>query len=85
MFVFRRLIALSLLAAPILLGAFGWKLMRDAWMNQFDPNLPLSWVQLLLGGVCFLLGLFFMGGYILHRDRKKRLVQPRFRKDRPTP
>ena len=77
---YSRLIALSLLALPVLAGAYGWKLMREALFTYFDPQLPFAWGQMLFGALLFFACVAFVGGYILHRDREKKRVQPRFQK-----
>lgn len=65
---------------PGVLAAYGIKLMRDMVFGILQPPFPLLWVQFLAGLLFFLLGLAFIGGFILHRDRKRNKVQPRFRK-----
>jgi hypothetical protein len=66
---------------PGALGVYGWKLMRDALFTFFDTDMGFQWPLFLLGLLLFLLGVAFVGGFIFYRDRKRRLVQPRFRND----
>ncbi len=41
---------------------------------------PFTCHSILLGLFCFIIGLSFIAGFILHRDRKRNKVQPRFQK-----
>ncbi|MFD1707045.1 DUF2627 domain-containing protein [Siminovitchia sediminis] len=75
-----RIIALVLLVLPGLLAGYGIKLMRDMLFGILQPPLPYLWLQFLLGLIFFILGLGFIGGFILHRDRKRNKVQDRFKK-----
>ncbi|WP_044747887.1 DUF2627 family protein [Bacillus alveayuensis] len=76
----QRIIALIILLIPGLFAALGIKWMRDALFGILQPPLPLLWLQFLLGLLLFLAGLAFVGGFILHRDRKRNKVQPRFQR-----
>ncbi|HZG60446.1 MAG TPA: DUF2627 family protein [Anoxybacillus sp.] len=76
----QRVIALIILLIPGLLAALGIKWMRDALFGILQPPLPFLWLQFLLGFLLFLTGLGFVGGFILHRDRKRNKVQPRFQR-----
>lgn len=37
-------------------------------------------VTILIGALCFGLGFYIFGGFVLHRDRKRNKVQARFRR-----
>jgi hypothetical protein len=78
-----RLFALILIyVIPGWIAAYGFKLMRDTLYLYFDPNIhTFQTGQFFLGLVLFVAGVGFIGGYILYKDRKRRLVQPRFRKE----
>lgn len=78
-----RLFALILIyVIPGSIAAYGFKLMRDTLYLYFDPNIhTFQTGHFLLGLVLFIAGIAFIGGYILYKDRKRRLVQPRFRKE----
>jgi predicted membrane protein len=78
-----RLFALIIIyVIPGAIAAYGFKLMRDTLYLYFDPNIhTFQTGQFLFGAVLFIVGVSFIGGYILHKDRKRRLVQPRFRKE----
>lgn len=76
----QRFIALFIMVIPGLIGVYGVKLMRDALFTAFDPNEAGFRWELFAGGlVLFLIGVVFVAGFIFYRDRKKRLVQKRFR------
>jgi hypothetical protein len=73
-----RLIALIIMVIPGIFSAYGIKLMRDMLFGILQPPFPYLWLQFLIGFIFFLAGLSFIGGFILHRDRKRNKVQPRF-------
>ncbi|WP_144460244.1 DUF2627 domain-containing protein [Siminovitchia fortis] len=75
-----RIIALLLLVLPGLLAGYGIKLMRDMLFGVLQRPFPYLWMQFLGGLLFFLIGLGFIGGFILHRDRKRNKVQDRFKK-----
>ncbi|WP_078391674.1 DUF2627 domain-containing protein [Shouchella patagoniensis] len=70
-----RLIALCILLVPIIGAGYGIKLIRDSFFFiQLTPY-PNIWIQFLAGLVFFFLGLFFMAGFIFHRDKKRGKVK----------
>ncbi|RST73770.1 DUF2627 domain-containing protein [Siminovitchia acidinfaciens] len=75
-----RIIALILLLLPGILAGYGIKLMRDMLFGVLQPPFPYLWLQFLGGLIFFIIGLGFIGGFILHRDRKRNKVQDRFKK-----
>lgn len=75
-----RILALIIMLIPGALAALGIKLMRDMVFGILQPPIPALWLQFLLGLALFLIGLGFVGGFILHRDRKRNKVQTRFQK-----
>lgn len=76
-----RIIAITILFIPGVLAAFGIKLMRDALFLQIYPLLINAGLQFIVGLILFILGVGFIGGYVVHRDRKKNLVtRPKRRK-----
>lgn len=80
----QKIVALLIMVIPAAIAGFGIKLMRDAFYQFFNPDLSeLAWVKLLLGFVLFVLPVIFIGGFILHHDRKRNRVQPRFMKPDP--
>lgn len=77
-----RVIALILLLIPGILSGYGIKLMRDMLFGKLLAPFPYLWMQFLAGLLFFLLGLGFIAGFILHRDRKRNQVQDRFKRKR---
>ncbi|HLU22231.1 DUF2627 domain-containing protein [Lederbergia graminis] len=75
-----RVIALIILLIPGVLAGYGIKLMRDMLFGVLNPPFGYLWLQFLSGLIFFVLGLGFIAGFILHRDRKKNNVQDRFKK-----
>ncbi|MBS4176399.1 DUF2627 domain-containing protein [Lederbergia citrea] len=75
-----RIIALILLLIPGILAGYGIKLMRDMLFGVLQSPFPILWMQFMAGFLFFILGLGFIAGFILHRDRKRNKVQERFRK-----
>ncbi len=75
-----RIIALIMLVLPGILAGYGIKLMRDMLFGVLQRPFPYLWMQFLGGLLFFLIGLGFIGGFILHRDRKRNKVQDRFKK-----
>jgi len=74
-----RVIALLLLLIPGIISGYGIKLMRDMLFGKLQAPFPYLWMQFLSGLIFFLLGLGFIAGFILHRDRKRNQVQERFK------
>jgi hypothetical protein len=74
----NRILALILLLIPGFLAALGVKLMRDTVFGILQRTFPFLWLQFLIGLLLLLIGLWFIGGFILHRDRKRNKVQSRF-------
>ncbi|KOP83380.1 DUF2627 domain-containing protein [Cytobacillus praedii] len=75
-----RIFALIILLIPGFLAAYGIKLMRDMVFGILQSPFPYLWMQFLAGLLLFLLGLGFVAGFILYRDRKRNKVQNRFKK-----
>ncbi|AEV19978.1 MULTISPECIES: DUF2627 domain-containing protein [Geobacillus] len=80
-----RMIALLILVIPGLGAALGIKWMRDALFGINGPLFSALWLQFLAGLALFAAGLAFLGGFLLHRDRKRNKVQARFQRKRKTP
>ena len=72
-----RLIAVLVLFIPGLISAYGIKLMRDTLFSEFNPLFINLGIQFGVGFVLFLAGVAFIGGFIIHRDRKRNLVKKR--------
>jgi len=73
-----RIIALLILLIPGFLAGLGIKLMRDMTFGILQAPIPFLWLQFLIGLILFAGGIGFIAGFILHRDRKRNKVQPRF-------
>lgn len=70
-----RFIAVLLLFIPGVLAAYGIKLMRDTVFDEFHPLFFNVGIQFIVGLLLFIFGLAFIGGFIVHRDRKKNLIK----------
>ncbi|WP_096270541.1 DUF2627 family protein [Paucisalibacillus globulus] len=70
-----RLIAVILIFIPGVIAAIGIKLMRDTLFDDFHPIFIHTGIQFAIGLILFIGGLAFLGGFIIHRDRKKQLEQ----------
>ncbi|MFC5713299.1 DUF2627 domain-containing protein [Thalassorhabdus alkalitolerans] len=75
-----RTVALMMLVIPGVIAGLGIKLMRDLFFNILHPPFPFLWVQFLVGLIIFVMGIAFIAGFVLHRDRKNNKVGPRFQK-----
>lgn len=76
----KRIFALIILLIPGFLAGYGIKLMRDMTFGVLQSPIPNLGFQFLLGLMLFIGGLWFVAGFILHRDRKRNKVQARFKK-----
>lgn len=65
---------------PGFIAALGIKLMRDMVFGILQFPFPHLWLQFIIGFIAFILGLGFVAGFILYRDRKRNKVQARFKK-----
>ena len=79
-----RIIALLILLIPGILAGYGIKLMRDMIFGILQSPFPSLFLQFSVGPLLFLIGLGFVAGFILHRDRKRNKVQNKFQKDKKT-
>lgn len=75
-----RIIALIILLIPVILAGYGIKLMRDTLFQQLITPYPSLSLQFFVGMITFIIGMWLIGGFILHRDRKNNKVAPRFQK-----
>lgn len=75
-----RLIALLILVIPGIIAVYGIKLIRDALFGEFHPIFLHIGLQGLAGLLFVIGGIAFIGGFILHRDRKRNLTKGRFKK-----
>lgn len=70
-----RFIAVLILVIPGVLAAYGIKLMRDSLFNEFIPLFIHSGIQFIAGLILFIGGIAFIGGFIVHRDRKRQRIK----------
>jgi TRAP-type C4-dicarboxylate transport system permease small subunit len=70
-----RFIAVLILVIPGILAAYGIKLMRDALFNEFVSFFLHISIQFIAGLVLFIGGVAFIGGFIVHRDRKRQRIR----------
>ena len=75
-----RLAAFIVLLIPGIMAAAGIKFMRDTLFGILISPFPWIWLQFVIGLIFFLIGFFFFAGFLLHRDRKKGKVAPRWQK-----
>ncbi|MBA2173658.1 DUF2627 domain-containing protein [Halobacillus locisalis] len=76
-----RLIALLILVIPGIVAVYGIKLIRDALFGEFHPIFFHMVLQGIAGVLFVVGGLAFIGGFILHRDRKRNLTKGRFKNE----
>jgi len=74
----QKLVALLIMVIPAGIAMFGIKLIRDAFFDSMAPDIGFLWGKLILGILCFAIPMTFIAGFILHHERKKNRVQPRF-------
>lgn len=72
-----RLIAVILIFIPGVVAAIGIKLMRDSLFSENISFLLNVEIQFIVGLVLFLAGIAFIGGFVVHRDRKRNLIKKR--------
>ncbi|MGM8365084.1 DUF2627 domain-containing protein [Virgibacillus sp. W0181] len=72
-----RIIAVIILFIPGVIGAYGIKLMRDSLFGELYTIFFHLGLQFFIGFLLFAIGLSFIGGFILHRDKKKQLYKKR--------
>lgn len=74
----QKIIALLILVIPIYLAGLGIKWMRDAVFGVLVPELHFIWLQFLLGLCLAVVGISFVGGYILHMEKRNKRAQKKF-------
>lgn len=77
-----RMIAFIIMLIPALMAGAGIKFMRDTLYGALISPFPGLAVQFLVGLIFTIIGIGFFAGYLLHRDRKRGRVAPRFQKDK---
>ncbi|TDM13170.1 DUF2627 domain-containing protein [Macrococcus lamae] len=74
----QKMIALLILVIPIYFSGLGIKWMRDAVFGILVPELHFIWLQFLLGFFLAIAGIAFVGGYILHIEKRTERAQKKF-------
>ncbi|RKD26031.1 hypothetical protein BEP19_01260 [Ammoniphilus oxalaticus] len=75
MLLAQRLLAVLIIVIPGIMAGYGWNLMRDAIFANFTAaGTPFPVLKLIGGLTLFLLGTFFIAGFFLYRDKKKKLL-----------
>ena len=64
---------------PRRLGIYGFSTITKSLFAYLGGE-PLNWTTLIIALICFLIALFFLGGFIFHRDKKKHRIQPKLLK-----
>ncbi|TFB23856.1 DUF2627 family protein [Filobacillus milosensis] len=77
-----RLIAFLVLLIPGILAVYGIKLMRDSFFGFVNPVFFNVIIQLFAGLIFVIIGIGFIGGFLLHRDRKKNKTKGRFKNEK---
>jgi hypothetical protein len=85
MITMTRIFALIILLIPGFFAAAGIKFMRDMFFGILHAPFPFLWLQFVAGLLLFLIGLGFVAGFILYRDRKRNKVQTRFQQAKKRP
>jgi hypothetical protein len=80
-----RIFALIILLIPGFFAAVGIKFMRDTFFGILHEPIPFLWLQFISGLLLFIIGLGFVAGFILYRDRKRNKVQARFQQTKRRP
>lgn len=70
-----RLVALLILVLPAVIATYGIKLIRDSFFGELTPIFMHIFVQFTIGLGFVVGGLYFIGGFIVHRDRKRQLTK----------
>lgn len=73
-----RLLALLIIVIPGIAATLGIKLMRDAAFGDFYNIFFHVTLQFFSGLILFIVGIAFIGGFILYRDKKRNLTKGKF-------
>lgn len=76
----RKILALIILVIPGILAAIGIKYMRDSMFGIVNDPFTLTVVQFVIGLLMAVFGIWFIGGYILYREKKNKRAQDKFLK-----
>ena len=75
-----KIIALIILVIPGIIAGVGIKLMRDSVFGIVIDPFTYTALQFFVGLIMTIFGIWFIGGYLLYRERKNKRVQERFMK-----
>ncbi|MFD2639620.1 DUF2627 family protein [Piscibacillus salipiscarius] len=70
-----RIIAFLMLLFPGILAVYGIKLIRDSFFGMIDSIYINVFVQLFAGLLFVVIGIGFIGGFLLRRDRRKQKLK----------
>lgn len=76
----QKIIALLILVIPFIIAGVGIKLMRDSIFGIVIDPFTYTAFQFIVGLIMTIVGVWFIGGYLLHRERKNKRAQERFLK-----
>lgn len=71
----QRLVSWLILIFVFLLAGYGLNLIRAAVMEKIADPATAVWWRLLAGSILMFGGLFFLGGFIYYRDKKRGMVR----------
>ena len=75
MLLAQRLLAVLVIVIPGIMAGYGWNMIRDAIFDNFSTaGAPFPILKLIGGLILFLLGTFFIAGFFLYRDKKKKNI-----------
>lgn len=80
----QKIIALLILVIPAILAGVGVKLMRDSIFGVINDPFTMIAIQFIVGLILSVAGIWFIGGYILHREQKNKRAAERFQKKENT-
>ncbi|NDI34244.1 DUF2627 domain-containing protein [Chengkuizengella sediminis] len=80
-----RFIAILLLVIPGFLATYGFLEIKNSiydyivTVGNTEVENQIQWGKLMIGILCFSIGVGFIGGWIFFRDQKRNYVAPRFK------
>ncbi|GAA3725371.1 DUF2627 domain-containing protein [Salinicoccus jeotgali] len=81
----KKIIALLILVIPVIMAGLGIKYMRDSVFGIVNDPFTLTVVQFIVGLLIAIFGIWFIGGYILHREQRQNRAKEKYMKmvDKP--
>ncbi|MFC4769215.1 DUF2627 family protein [Effusibacillus consociatus] len=70
-----RLLSWIILISIFLLAGYGLNMIRVAVMENIADPSSVIWWRILIGSILMAGGLFFLGGFIYYRDKKRGLIR----------